>query len=348
MLTPIDKQTARSWYSLLAEPHVAKLKGRVLRATGPRIAIVGTCQSFSIAHAMKFLQPTATVDHFPVIPRSHIPLKLFARTLDTYDFVMSHEFPPGLIPGGGFEELRDLLRKTIILPVIVFAAFHPDCIPVGEDEVHAPIFGPLGVYHSALALFAFRAGLSLQQANALFNRDVFEAVGYCDFWNEASAEFLDTCREDFGLDLSFEFSTWARRGVFMYTHNHPKPFVIVDVAKKLLATIGFPAPDIDTEYYMIDDFIHFPIFPIYPPIGEYFGCRGSYTFKITPMNTPGHVGDYLLLPQFIKGCYEKYQKYDVARLTNSRVDAWLADPEATHMLVSMARENLKKGLLPER
>ena len=105
--------------------------------------------------------------------------------------------------------------------------------------------------------------------------------------------------------------------------------MIVDIAKKLLENIGFPAPDMDGEYYMIDDFIHYPIFPVYPPIGEYFGSRGSYTFKITPMNTPGHVGDYLLLRQFIEGSYQKYQTHDLARLTNPRVDAVQTPPRPT-------------------
>ena len=67
MLKPIDKQTARTWYQYLAEPFVAKMTGRVLRATGPRIAVVGNCQSFSVAYSMQLLCPTAKVDHFPVI-----------------------------------------------------------------------------------------------------------------------------------------------------------------------------------------------------------------------------------------------------------------------------------------
>ena len=61
MLKPIDKQTARTWYQYLAEPFVAKMTGRALRATGPRIAVVGNCQSFSIAYSMQLLCPTARV-----------------------------------------------------------------------------------------------------------------------------------------------------------------------------------------------------------------------------------------------------------------------------------------------
>jgi hypothetical protein len=301
VLRPIDKQTIRSWYQYFAEPHIVKLTGRVLRAIGPRIAIVGTCQSFSIACAMKLMCPTATVDHFPIISRSHVPQKIFVETLATYDYVFLHAFPAGFIPGGGSNELRDLLEGTILIPTISFSAFHPDSISVGEGEVHAPIFGPLGVYHSVLALFAFRKGLSLREANALFNDNVFQALGYFDFWNEASAELIESGKRDCDLDLSDEFIKWSRRGVFMYTINHPKPFVLVDVAKKLLTNAGFTVPDIDYENYIFDDFIRYPIFPIYPAIGAHFGCFGSYTFRLTTAQVERHVVDYLTLPQFLSG-----------------------------------------------
>ena len=35
-----------------------------MRNTGPRIAVVGNCQSFGVAYAMKVLDPSATVDHY--------------------------------------------------------------------------------------------------------------------------------------------------------------------------------------------------------------------------------------------------------------------------------------------
>jgi len=103
--------------------------------------------------------------------------------------------------------------------LITFAAFHPDCVYVDGtgDDGRAPVFGPLGPYHSALALFAFRNGLSPREANALFNNNVFEALRYFDFWNEASAELIDGVKRTRGPDLSAELGGWARRGVFMYT-----------------------------------------------------------------------------------------------------------------------------------
>ena len=133
----------------------------------------------------------------------------------------------------------------------------------------------------------------------------------------------------------------------MHPVKHPKPFVLVDVAKKLLKHIGISAPDIDCENYLIDDFIRYPIFPVYPPVGARYGWPGGHTFKSTARE-PRNVGDCLLLPQFLSGSYERYRKYDSARLGNDRVDSWLGDKATTDMLVSLARENLQAGLLPLR
>ena len=49
MFSQIDKQIVRAWHEYLLEPRLAKLTGRVLRRTGPRIAVIGNCQAFGIA-----------------------------------------------------------------------------------------------------------------------------------------------------------------------------------------------------------------------------------------------------------------------------------------------------------
>lgn len=44
---------------------------------------------------------------------------------------------------------------------ITFAPFHPDLIYIldNSEPLHGFIFGPLGPYHSALSLFAYRLGI---------------------------------------------------------------------------------------------------------------------------------------------------------------------------------------------
>ncbi|MBI1868494.1 MAG: hypothetical protein HYS06_09420 [Methylocystis sp.] len=347
MLSQIDKQIVRSWYNYLVEPRLAKLTGRVLHATGPRIAVVGNCQSFGVAYAMKLLDPSASVDQYSAIAKSRANIALLAKTLATYDYVFSQEFPPSYVRGGGSAELCALLGKTTLFPAVAFAAFHPDLVfLLDATRNYAATFGPIGPYHSALAAFAFRKGLSLQEANALFNRNVYEALGYFNFWNAAADELLETSKRRFGMDLSAELVNWARRGVFMYSVLHPKPFVLFDIARKLFAQAKLRVPDVDFDFYAIDDLARGYMFPVYPAIGEHFGRRGGYMFKLNNFHLSQCVGDFLTLPQFLAASYKVYQRSKNAQLANPRVDGWLADAAASDMIVRLARENLKAGLLP--
>jgi hypothetical protein len=345
MFSELDTQIVRSWYRYLVEPRLAKLTGNISRTIGPRIAVVGNCQSFGVAYAMKVLDPSACVDLYWAIGKTYADIKLLAKTLATYDYVFSHEFPAGNVRGGGSDELRGFLDKTILFPVVTFAAFHPDLVYL-LDASRKTINGPVGPLHSALAVFAFRRGLSLEAANALFNRNVYEAVGYFNMWDAAAEEFIGASERKFGMDSSTELMNWARRGVFMYSNLHPKPFVLFDVAKKLFSRVGLTVPEVNKDYFAIDDLARAEIFPIYPPIGELFGVWGSYTFKRQNYHLASTFDYFMTLPEYLERCYEVYRRIEGAPISHSRVDAWLADASTAEMLTALARQNSKAGLLP--
>jgi hypothetical protein len=144
MLTQVDKQILKSWRQYAIEPRIAKFTGRVMRNTGPRIAIIGNCQSFGVAYAMKVLDPSATVDHYSMIARARSTMGLFVKTLETYDYVLSHDFLTAM-RGGGSEELCKRLPKTMIFPAITFAAFHPDLVYIHDlSRMHGFVCGPIG------------------------------------------------------------------------------------------------------------------------------------------------------------------------------------------------------------
>jgi len=347
MLSQIDRQIIRSWYNHLVEPRLAPFYSKGPRLTGPRIAVIGNCQAFGLAYAMKLIDPSARVSHFSAIAKTIADVKLLAETLSTYDYVFSHEFLHGHVRGGGSAELCALLGKVIMIPSITFSAFHPDLVYLLDaTRGHAPTIGPVGPYHSALAVFAFRRGLSVEEAHALFNRNVFEALGYFDVWNDAVNELVETSKRKFGMDLSAEIANWSRRGVFMYSLVHPRPFVLFDLAKKFLAHAGLPTPAVNGDYYAVDDLGRAEIFPIYPPIGEYFGVQGSYTFKLENYHLSAEVGEFVTLPYYLAECYKVYRRCAPAQLTHPRIEAWLADPAAVGRIITLAGENLRKGLLP--
>jgi hypothetical protein len=347
MLSQIDKQIFKSWRHTVIDAHVSKLLGRAPRSAGPRIAVLGNCQSYGVAYGVKLLEPTATVDHYSAIGRSFTSVERLAKTLATYDYVFSHEWPHGHVKGGGSSELRQLLPKMILFPSIVFAAFHPDLIYINDPRKPGSFLeGPLRPYHSALGLFAYRKGLSLEAANALFNENIYEALGYFDIWNQAAKELIDNAAASYEFDLATDFTNWSRRGVFMHSILHPRGFVLHDVARLLMRKAGLAPRATNTDYYDIDDLSRSEIFPVYPPIAKRFGVGGSYLFKSQNQHLSNGVGKFHSLPEYLAACYRCYAKYKPEEISNPRVDAWLADAEASERLVRLARGNLMTGLTP--
>jgi hypothetical protein len=349
MFSQIEKQIFKSWRQRAVEPRLAKLTGRALRNTGPRIAVVGNCQAFGLAYAMKVMDPSATVDHFSAIGRSRFAdMDLFAKTLDTYDHVFTHDFLSGHLRGAGdSEELRRRLPQVASAPAITFAAFHPDLIYIQDksEALHGFVFGPLGPYHSAIGLFCYRAGLDVEEARAAFNENVFSALGYFDLWNEACAQLVGEGKRH-GVDLSTDLMNWARRGVFMYSIVHPKSFVLFDLARRLWEKVGLKPPATDYGYYEIHDLARAEIFPVYPGVARTFGAQGGYLFKLQNHHLANSVGDFLTLPQYLGASYKTFEKTGADRLSNPRVDAWLADEKTKKLVIALARENAKAGLKP--
>jgi hypothetical protein len=349
MLSQLDKQIVRSWRQYLIAPQLERLAGRAASRSGPRIAVIGNCQSFGVAYAMKALDPTATVDHFTVIGQVRANIAILARTLQTYDYVFSHLFPKGHVKGGDVHDLEKTVTGLRRFPAIVFAGFHPDLVYLQDARRgDAQILGPLGMLHSALCIFAYLEGLSIEEANGLYNRNVYEALGYFDVWNGAAADFLETAKSQFNLDLSGELMNWTRRGAFMYSLAHPKPFVLFDLAKRLFAEAKLPVPDVNFDYYAIDDLARSEIFPIYPPVGELLGVHGSYLFKKKNFHLSKSVGELLTLPQFLAESYKVYATREAAQFVQPRVEAWRKDRALSAAIIELARTNVKAGRLPVR
>jgi hypothetical protein len=341
MLSQIDKQALRA----VVAPRVAKILGRKPK-TGPRIAVIGNCQSYGLAYAMKTLDPLADVHHYSAITKSLIDVEQLARVLADYDHVFMQNFPPGIVRGGDWAAVHERLGNATRVPSLTFAAFQPDLVYLLDPtRGHKALGGPLRPYHSALAVFAFRIGLSLEEASALFNRNVFETVGYLHTWNDAAQALLQDA-QTYGLDLSQDLINWARRGVFMYSIVHPKPYVLASLARRLMHKAGLPIRHDNFEDYAIDDLARSEIFPVYPEIAELYGVTGGYLFKCGNFHVSHGVGEFLDLPQFLAACYKVYKRSRPEQLSHPRLETWLADAALSRRLVAFARENLAAGKTP--
>jgi hypothetical protein len=198
------------------------------------------------------------------------------------------------------QSVRD---RVVAYPVVFFYGLHPDLVYVWLDG--KPVQGPLGDYHSSLALYGFLHGMSVEQTVSLFNPAVYEALGFFGLYEESSEHYLGLGRAD-GFDMRPHLVRWARRGAFMYSVNHPRAFVLEDLATELLARVDpgarrEPAPGEVSE--LIPDMLASgPVFPVYPEIGLRLGIRGTYAFK----PAAGH--RVLTLAEFVAESHEAYRR----------------------------------------
>ena len=323
LVSSLDRQVIASW----------RKRALKRRPSGPRIAVVGPCQSFGVAYAMRLLDLEAEIDRFSIVSKSWTDIKTLARTLETYDYVFCQDFAPGYIRGGGSSQtLRGELRKGIWFPLLIFTAYHPDLILVFDPtQRNRLIHCGTGPCHSALVFFAYRAGLPVEAALRLFRREVFEALGYFEVWQGSAAAMLEQGRQ-YGLDLEADFVRWTKRGCFMYSVNHPKPYVMYDIARMLLRGVGRPSGPVAFDTYAVDDIVRGYIFPVYPEIAEFYGVSGSYIFKASQHRLSKDLGRFWDLPGYIEHCYGVYGRHRPEQLADYRVKHWLADDATSKFL----------------
>jgi hypothetical protein len=160
---------------------------------------------------------------------------------------------------------------------------------------------------------------------SLFDRVTYEALGFFDMYEESFEHYLGLARAE-GFDMRPHLVRWARRGAFMFSINHPKSFVLQDVARVLLARVdpeeGRAAARRDVHELVPDLLANGPVFPVYPELGLRLGIRGGLEFK------PAGSDRLLTLQEFVAGSYEAYRATGAERLSCPRMQ----DPRYARLL----------------
>lgn len=295
------------------------------RPQGPRLLLVGNCQASAIACAMRLLRPDAEVAFVSAfgIARTHPRMEDLVRAGAACDAVFATAFEAPFRDGGTFETLRAGVN-LVPIPTIVFSAFHPDAIYVGDHIGGGAgrdiVYGPMGGYHSALALHGYLEGFTIEETRRLFGRETFSRLGYLDVWPDAEAALLRLGR-DAGYPLDDDLVRWARRGSFMHGINHPKMFVANDLARGLLAKAGLAHEECDLDSYVADPFIAAGTWPVYPDIAAYYGIPGSSLFLKAPSRRTGPTRT-MDLGAFLEASFASYARRPRARLVSPRTETW--------------------------
>lgn len=286
------------------------------------IAVFGNCQANGVAALIRAMTGGADVT---VLDANQAMLdRLRSGDPATVAVLADND----LILSQGIGELFDIIDerypwaspKVRRFPTVNFNAYHPDMVYVTDKTAGGIVKGPMDDYHSAIALWAWKQGLDVERTLGLFRSEVYEALGYFDYWPSAVRE-LERAGEHAGLPLGDLLEDWRRQGCWLYSLNHPKQGVLADVVRRLLLREGIePIPN--AEDYLTDTLAVHPAWPVYPEIGQRLGVPGHYLFKrAAGVGSAENPVPFMGLAEFVAGSFETYARQGRERLACARLES---------------------------
>jgi hypothetical protein len=254
-----------------------------------KIAVLGNCQAPGFAAAIRSLLPRAEVQ---ALAAPHITSIPSVRNYDIF-FVQ----PP-------FAKRLDNSEYKCIryFPVIGFTGFHPDCTYVFSQK--KVVKSPVGDYHSVLVLGCYLRRLPIARVEPLFNKYIFEELGYTAEFERAS-QFLLKRAAAIGLDLNEALKHWiAARVIFMHTINHPVIRVLQDVARVALHREGLDVRDEAGEPK--DSLASQGGFAVHPAVADRLGVDAKPYFRFSDKRAAREQRPHMPLSEYIVGSYSVY------------------------------------------
>lgn len=267
-----------------------------------KVVVTSNCVTGGLVAALSVLQPDS---QFVPIPRTVEDIGVLNQALVDSDVWLVS----GLAEIDANARIHNPELQVVEFPELYFDAFHPDQVyawlPDGSLATSAT-----GPYHSAIALWAWQHGMSVDATKSLFRSEVFSALGYHDRWKgsvnrltQLFEGFQNFSHNDFLLPL-------IRSGSFMHTVNHPKVSAICSLAR-LLATAIMPddqSNEQPIENVLLDSlFLASFSWPVYPSVANSLGIKGSFLWKLEDHSVIG-------LDQFIESSFARYATQDLSVL----------------------------------
>jgi hypothetical protein len=276
-----------------------------------KLGVIGTCQHYGIAAGLRALLPAAEVVSFGVgaAPPEPAAAKRMAATLAACDAVIAHDMPARLGPIGT-EALRGCAKHVQTVPTVQFAGFHPDSTRVTIDG--RALAGPAGPYQSRIAVIGHLAGFSVADTVALYNRLVFVRLGYLQAYAEQSVLMAEQFAAH-GIDGGRLQARWVKRGCFMYTVNHPKIFVLLDIARVACAMLDIRPEQTDVAAEHLPDHLALgPLHPVFPDIAAAAGVAPDGMYR--NVFVAGAANRGLTLTAFVRESFRRFDHVDRHKL----------------------------------
>lgn len=252
-----------------------------------KILVVGNCQSETLRQLIDLNCPGAQVERVDVAK-----VKPGAIAYRNFDHVLLQDHPR-LAP----EMARARTHPhVLVFPNISFNGYHPDMLGLRRPGSDQP-----ALRVSSIALWSFHTGLAIDECLALYSQAFVDHLNYRDIFRIARREFiknLDKC----GLQGEFLFAKWHRDGPFMMNVGHPRLFVMVDLARHLLARMGRSMMAVDAEMLVVNQGRRGDIFPTFnePATGtnHLLSRDARYVINLRAFDTP----------EFVQRCYRTLAK----------------------------------------
>ena len=295
------------------------------------LIVSSNCQTAGIAAALREIFPNDEIVAMPLPAAEEQAEQALAAKLYCADVWVSAG--KWHFAGGHAQFLKKyaVLQKNpalrlICIPALGFNAFHPDlCYARRRSDDSFTSYH----YNSAIAVWCYQHGISVEAAARLFNESSFRGLGYFDAWGPAAAHLQALFK---GGDLKDDADRFLlrikRNGVFMHSTNHPRADTLVLLAKFVAMHLGEDGSVLDREI-LIDDGLSFDVWPVYPEIADHLGVAGSgYRWRIG-----GHTR-ITGLAAYLSYAYDSYAAQGIApedivvfHYDDSKLDAVLA-PQA--------------------
>ncbi len=286
--------------------------------------IISNCQVQPLKHGLAQLCRGAEIESvgihvIPPAERQKVLADLVARR-KAFKFVLTVPLSEDYGPLSS-ARISDAFFPTPVFSItnLTFRGVHPDITYIGGLSQRAP--GPIGDYHSLIALLSFLMGLTPEQAVMLYCDAVYSRMGFYEEFAESLAE-LKRRDEETTIPIGDDLEHLVRQGLSFLSHNHPTSFVLAPYVNKIAAWLAERGHVSLTGLHiqpseMINFLANSTIFPIYPEIVAHhdLAYEGSYVFR-TPTYGDLPAKTFSLL-EFVRGEHEAFRHADGKSLRDS-------------------------------
>jgi hypothetical protein len=242
-----------------------------------RIAVVANCQVASYTRCLRALVPAADVQPIQIsrAKGADACAEMAARAAES-DVVLTQPVTLASLGPLATDELRARCQNLHLIPKVAFSAFHPDAVHVVQaGQVRS---SPTSPFSSRIAIIGFLAGLSVTRTLALYNRFIFQQLGYLAPFDRSLAPLLAQLAE-MGFDDARDYPVWTAGQVFMHAPNHPRISLMAHLAATAADKASIPRGPVSDTAEVIDPLARAADWPIYGEIAQHLGVSEDLEFR---------------------------------------------------------------------